>query len=182
MSRSPYDVCRRRRQTGDALLITLITLILMTLGLFAIMRVVKTDSQTTGALGWRAQASQAADRVLQETNALMQSKGQMSQFNDRSWFFNLDQASSLKPDAAYWANCANNTAGVDTQLATAQICDTQTRDGFTVKRVVRVLGSRSNAGCTGTTDFYHIFIHAENAGSGAQADVEQIYRVCSGTP
>ena len=169
-----------RRQRGDALLVTVIMLLLMTIGLFAIMRIVKTDSQTTGALGWRTQASQAAEQVLMLTKQQLDEYGDPIRPRRAAWFDQGAGATATTPDTAYWAGCSVNNPG---SAPPARACDTLTgvNGAFTVRRAVRFIRGDEPGSCPGdySADFYRIFIHAEETGgNGSSADLDQVYKLC----
>ena len=165
-------------QRGDALLMSIIMLLLMTLGFFAVMKVIKNDSMTSGALVWHGKAKEAGDLALAGliTSITTTSKGRALEYMSSTpvWYRTGNQAA---PTSAYWGTCFGNTS-------TAVRCDRVTKNGFYVYEVVQSTASTAKPGLTsGCTPlkalYYKIYLHVEEtSGAGVASDTEAIYRLC----
>jgi hypothetical protein len=165
-------------QRGDALLMSIIMLLLMTLGFFAVMKVIKNDSITSGALVWHGKAKEAGDIALAGllTSITSASNGRALEYisNTPIWYRTGNQTA---PTSAYWGACFGNA------LTTAR-CDRVTQSGFYVYEVVQSTASTAQPGLTSGCAplkalYYKIYLHVEEtSGVGVASDTEVIYRLC----
>jgi Tfp pilus assembly protein PilX len=171
----------KTNQRGDALLLSLFILLLMTLSLFATLHTANNDTQTSGALGWHTRGKQASEVVLKQTLSSITeaaSSGDL-EANLPNWL--RTAINPTAPTAAYWATCwdeASNTPNPDSSLRCNKMAS---HNGFNVYVVVQTAGTAAGtaSACNGPAQFYRIFLHAiEKSGKGSQVDTEAIYRLC----
>jgi Tfp pilus assembly protein PilX len=168
---------KHTRQRGDSLVLSLFILLLMALAFVVTMRAVKTDAQTSGALGWHTRGKQASEVVLKLTlKAIADATTNAASLTPASpaWF--RTGTSPAVPTLSYWTSCVGNAS-------TASRCDMITQNGFKVYRIVQ----ETTASATGSASpcspfqakYYRIFMHAvEKSGVGSQVDTEGVYRLC----
>lgn len=166
----------KHKQRGDVLLLSLFMLLMMTLGLFAAMRTVKNDTQTSGALSWHTRGKQASEVVLKQTlTDIASATGSVSLSASSPVWFRVGSNPNY-PDQVFWANCVGN-------VNTASRCEKVVSDGFSIFRVVQeaaAVAAGSGSSCYPVqAKYYHIFIHAvERSAVGSQVDTEAVYRLC----
>jgi hypothetical protein len=141
------------KQRGDSLLLSIFMLLLMTLGLFATMRAVKNDVQTSGALGWHARGKQISEVVLKDI------------FSGTIAANNVAVPTTLVD----WEICRKKTDP-------AKKCYMTEKNGFKVYSVIQATTATSADGC----NYHRVFLHAiESSGVGSQVDTEAVYKSCS---
>lgn len=132
------------KQHGDSLLFALFVLLLMTLGLIATMRVVQSDGQASGAMGWHMRAKQISEVVLRQTindiTVAITANGPDLTTASGTWFRD-GVASSVPTVQSDWEACASSTT-------TSTRCERQLKTypgsglKFYVYRIVQAMGNR----------------------------------------
>lgn len=177
------------RQQGDAILTTVVMLLLMTFSLFALLKIAKTDATTTGAVGWHSRAKMVSEVAGQDiinkigavTTALPLSDPNTSSVI--AWY--RDGENLPAPDDTYWASCAANaTTAITNEAYRDKRCEKITQNGFDVLRVVQKIKSitirtDTNSCYPATKTYYRIYLRTqETSGKGAKMDSEIIYWAC----
>jgi Tfp pilus assembly protein PilX len=155
---------KNNRQRGDALLLSLFMLLLMTLGLLATLRVVKNDASTSGSLSWHTRGKQASEVILKTSISDIANVGAQLTTTNLSWF----RTGTDIPTGTYWDTCTSTNTDLTKR------CDKKIKNGFFVYRTVQET-STPGASCK----YYRIFLHAvETSLVGSRVDSEAIYRLC----
>lgn len=169
------------RQYGNALIISVLSLLLLTLGFFAMMRVVRNDVLIAGALSWHNRGKQISEIALSRTitDVNTASEGIPLEFlpDSTAW---LRRGSNLStPNNDYWASCSATNSDL------AKRCEMITMGNFKVYRAVQtttVVDSSSTNSCFPSSQIYYkVYLHLEEvSGNGAQVDTETVYWLCAG--
>jgi hypothetical protein len=168
------------KQNGDALLMSLIMLLLMTLSFFALIKIVKNDSFTSGALTWHSKGKQVAEVSMSNLmNAIkVTANGRALEYisTDQIPTWYRVGAGLSAPSINYWATCNGNT---NSSLR----CNMITNNGFNIYEVVQSTGitaSETSSLCSPLHGIYYkIYLHTEESSKkGSSTDTETVYRLC----
>ena len=178
-----------RAQRGDALIVTLLTLLVLGLGFLVAMRTVLVDSQLGGNHLERQKTVQVSDIALRSLQGTIQgSAGGLPlelSATAQPWWRDVP-AGTEAPDRAYWKNCRGNADGTR-RCAPVALALAGTALPYTALAVVQPTGRPADpAGCgvgqvgSGAEQvalYYAVHLYVEAPGAVASA-TETVYKLC----
>lgn len=176
-------VNRKSKQMGEALILTLLVLVVLYLGFLYTMRYVMSDAQMAGnnlALQKNAQSADIALRKLEDV--IYQASNLVPleiSATVQPWYRQVAPGTP-GPDAAYWKACLGNASSADRCGAVA-VAIGNTALPFTAWAVVQPTGRTDAYACevgTLTALYYDVFIYIQESSAATSAATETVIKLC----
>ena len=177
-------VAMKRRTRGETLLLTLVTLLILSLGLLYSMRNVSLDALLSGNTLARQKDIQVSDfalRALEQAilNVYADQPLEISA-SGQLWYRSV-AAGTAPPSAAYWKTCLGS-GNAATRCGSLVVAIGNGAGAYTALAVVQPTG-RSDAYACGLSQFhalyYDIFINVAEPGGVTSTTTETVYRICT---
>ena len=176
----------RTRQHGEAMLVTMVVLLLMAIALVYTTRMVASDTAMSGNTLTRQKDVHVADIVLRDLQQTIFSayNGQPLELiaTAQPWY-RVVAAGSAGPNEAYWSACANASATAATRCATViPAISGGAVLPYTALVVVQPTGLGDANACSATqfsATYYDVFIRVIEASGRTSATVETVIKLCS---
>ncbi len=179
-----------RGQRGDALVFTLLTLLVVGLGFLVAMRTVLVDTQLSGNHLARQKAVQVSDIALRSLAGTLQAAAGGMPLElaaaAQPWWRDV-AAGTAAPDPAYWAGCLGN-ADATRRCAAVSVAAAGTALPYTALAAVQTTGRPADphgcglgqigSGSEQAAVYYDVFIHVVEAAGTAASSTETVYKLC----
>ncbi|MBB4844774.1 Tfp pilus assembly protein PilX [Paucibacter oligotrophus] len=175
----------RARQSGEALILTLLVLVVLYLGFLYTMRYVMTDAQMAGNNLAQQKNTQSADIALRrlQTMVLQASNLVALEFSatGQAWYRTVAPGTAA-PDAAYWRNCLGN-ASSNARCGTVEVKIGNTVLPFTARAVVQPTDRRDLYACplgniALAANYYDVFLNIQESSAATSATTETVIKLC----
>lgn len=176
----------RARQRGEAMLVTMVVLLLMAVALVYTTRLVVSDTAMSGNNLARQKEVQVADIVLRDLQQTIFSfyDGQPLEIvaTTQPWY-RVVTAGTAGPNEAYWSACAN--VGAVAASRCAQVTPSISGGAalpYSALVVVQPTGRGDAYACGATqliANYYDVFIRVIEASQRTSASVETVIKICS---
>lgn len=180
-----------KQQKGETLILTLLTLLVLFLGILYISRNVLVEAQMTGNTVARQRNAQTGDLALRifENNIQTVANNTVLQISasDQPWYRDITVApgnpapAPAAPDPNYWSTCYGNSDAT-------KRCDKITGATYNAYVVAQPTGRTDPQGCGGgvtqggasqlTAVYYDLFVHVVESSGTTSATNETVYKLC----
>lgn len=174
---------RQAKQNGEALLLTLLVLLVMYLAFLYVMRNVMSSSQMAGNNLTRQKNVQVTDIALRNLEQRI-----FDTYGDQPleqtgvtqpWYRTVAANTSI--GASYWNNCLGNSDST-ARCGTISVAVGSTNLSYTAYAVVQTTGRNPDPYACNLQNFsayyYDIFIHVVEASGVTSATTEMVYKLC----
>ncbi len=184
-------VKRPRGQRGDALILTLLTLLVLGLGFLVSVRTVAVEAQLAGNNLARQKAAQVSDVALRNLESTIQTTADGTALElvgaAQPWYRDV-AAGTAAPNTTYWSTCLGN-ANSSRRCAAVAVAVAGKALPYTALAVVQPTGRKADTFSCGIGQvgsgseqaglYYDIFIHVVETAGTAASTTETVYKLCT---
>lgn len=174
---------RQPRQAGEALILTLLVLVVLYLGFLYTMRFVMSDAQMAGNNLALQKNTQSADIALRNLEDVIYQASNLVPLEinatGQPWY-RVVAPGTAGPDAAYWKACLGNASAAN-RCGSVNVAIGNTGLPFTAKAVVQPTGRTDAYGCeVGTLSalYYDVFLNIQESSAATSAAIETVVKLC----
>lgn len=172
-------------QTGEALILTLLVLVVLYLGFLYTMRYVMTDAQMAGNNLAQQKNAQSADIALRNLETMMYQASNLIALelsaNGQPWY-RVVAPGTAGPNTAYWKSCLGNSSSAQ-RCGSVTVKIGNTNLPFTALAVVQPTDRRDLYACplgngALAANYYDVFINIQESSAATSATTETVIKLC----
>jgi len=175
----------KSKQTGEALILTLLVLVVLYLGFLYTMRYVMTDAQMAGNNLAQQKNTQSADIALRNLESVVYQASNLVALelsaSAQPWY-RVVAPGTAGPDAAYWKTCLGNSSNA-LRCGAVNVQIGNTALPFTALAVVQATGRQDLYACplgngALAANYYDVFLNIKESSGATSATTETVIKLC----